>query len=238
MVSAANSRISAGVSWRSLLLMLALFALVSATAGAGAAYWILMRYTLHLPMETQRLNVLLPEHLPVDVEILQQDAAVVTDAATLREFPVHIDDTFKTVVRVDTRVPVRMTVPFQGVVPVNMTLPLNTKIKTRVLGVNMELPIEGEIPLRFSLPVDLSVQIDQTLPMKFDLPVNTRINQRVNVKVQTQQAARIRLRDPRLPVTLQEGEIAVPLSWLSLTALPDNDEATRLGPLARPPGGK
>jgi hypothetical protein len=238
MVSAANSRILAGVSWRSLLLMLALFALVSATAGAGAAYWILMRYTLHLPMETQRLNVLLPEHLPVDVEILPQDAAAVTDAATLREFPVHIDDTFKTVVRVDTRVPVRMTVPFQGVVPVNMTLPLNTKVKTRVLGVNMELPIEGEIPLRFSLPVDLSVQIDQTLPMKFDLPVNTRINQRVNVKVQTQQAARIRLRDPRLPVTLQEGEIAVPLSWLSLTALPDNDEATRLGPLARPPGGK
>ncbi|MGH8458413.1 MAG: hypothetical protein ACRESV_03600, partial [Nevskiales bacterium] len=155
----------------------------------------------------------------------------------LREFPVRVNDSFRTVVRVDTRVPIRMNVPFRGQVPVDLTLPLKTRVRTRVLGVNMELPIEGEIPLRFSLPVDLSIPIDQTVPMKFDLPVNTHIDQMVNVKVQTQQAARIRLRESTLPVALQAGEIAVPLSWLSLTAPADNGEATRLGPLARP-GGK
>lgn len=231
-----NSRIHAGMGWRSLLLALALFAVISAATGAGVAYWILMRYTLHLPLQTQRLNVILPEQLPVEVEILSQDEVTATgDDIALREFPVQINDYFKTVVRVDTQLPIRMTVPFHGEVPVNLTLPLDTKVKTRVLGINMELPIKGEIPLRFNLPVDLLIPIDQTLPMKFDLPVNTHINQMVNVKVRTQQAARIRLRDPNLAVTVQEGEISVPLSWLSLVAPASNGEAQQLGPLARPP---
>jgi len=98
----------------------------------------------------------------------------------------------------------------------------------------MELPVEGEIPLRFSLPVDLLIPIDQTVPMKFDLPVNTHINQLVKVQVQTQQAARISLRDPTMPVTLQAGEIAVPLSWLSLVGPENNGPPSRLGPLQPP----
>ncbi len=235
MTSIANARISAGVSWRGLLLMLVLFAVVSAAAGAGAAYWILLRYTLHLPLMGQPLKVLLPEHLPVEVEILPQEVASKPDESVMRTFPVRINDTFKTVVRVDTQIPIRMNVPYRGEVPVDLTLPVNTKVRTRVLGVNLELPVEGEIPLRFKLPVDLMIPIDQVLPMKFDLPVNTRIDQMVNVKVQTQQAARIRLYDPALAVTLQAGEIAVPLSWLSLVGPADNGEPSRLGPLAQPP---
>jgi hypothetical protein len=235
MSTALHSQTRAAVGWRGLLAMFALFAVVSAATGAGAAYWILKRYTLHLPLDTQHLNVRLPEHLPVEVEILPQDTTAATE---LRDFPVRVNDNFKTVVRVDTRVPVRINVPFRGEVPVDLVLPLKTRVKTRVLGVNMELPIEGEIPLRFKLPVNLMIPIDQTLPMKFDLPVNTRIDQIVNIQVQTLQAARIRLRDPGLRVTLQDGEFVVPLSWLSLTAPTDNGEASQLGPLARPPSGK
>lgn len=235
MASIVNSQTRAVPGWRSLLLMFVLFAVVSAATGAGVAYWILVRYTLHLPLETQRLNVLLPELMPVEVEILPQDTTAATE---LRDFPVHINDNFKTVVRVDTRIPVRMNVPFRGEVPVDLVLPVKTRVKTRVLGVNMELPIEGNIPLRFKLPVDLMIPINQTLPMKFDLPVNTHIEQAVNIKVQTQQAAQIRLREPSLAVTLQRSEFAIPLSWLSLTAPADNGKATQLGPLASPPGGK
>lgn len=224
------------MGWRGLLLTFALFAVISAAAGAGAAYWVMLRYTLHLPLDTQRLQVRLPEQLPVEVEILPQETpGADTESLPLREFPVRISDNFKTVVRVDTRVPVRMKVPFHGEVPVNITVPVNTRVRTRVLGISMELPIEGQIPLQFRLPVDLVIPIDQILPMKFDLPVSTRIDQTVNVRVQARQAARIRMHDPSLSVTLQGGEFAVPLSWLSLTAPADNGDPSRLGPLAQPP---
>ncbi len=221
-----------GVSWPALCLVLALVAVLAGTAGAGAAYWLLSRYTLHLPVQAQRLQVNLPGELPVEVEIQPQAA---TDGDTLQEIPVQIDEQFRTQVRVDTQIPVRMTVPFRGEVPVNITLPLDTRVRTRVLGMNLELPIQGQIPLRFSLPVDLSIPINQTLPMRFDLPVTTRIRQTVGVKVPTQQTARIRLRDPRLEVMVSDSEIAVPLAWLWLAGSgQDAGDLPQLGPLRAP----
>jgi hypothetical protein len=221
-----------GVGWPALLLVLAVAGVLAGTAGAGTAYWLLSRYTLHLPVQAQRLQVQLPADLPVEVEILPQAAA----DAPLQAIPVRIDERFRTLVRVDTQVPVRMTVPFRGEVPVDITLPLKTRVKTRVLGIEMELPVEGRIPLQFNLPVDLSIPIDQTLPMRFDLPVTTRINQTVNVQVPTQQAARIRLREARLDVTVNDSEIAVPLAWLWLVGPGrDGEPAPQLGPLRTPP---
>jgi hypothetical protein len=224
---------SAKVSWHGLLLTLLLLVLLSAAAGAAAAYWVILRYTLHLPLQAQQVKVVLPDQLPVAVEVMPPEAVAEAGAST-QEFPVRVDDTFRTVVRVDTRFPVRMSVPFRGEVPVDLTLPVNTKVRTRVLGVPLQVPVEGEIPLHFKLPVDLMIPIDQVLPLKFDLPVSTRIDQTVRVRVQTRQLARIRLHDPNLPVTLQSGEIAVPLAWLSLVG-PGNGEPERLGPLAQPP---
>ncbi len=225
------------VSWRGLLLALLLFALVSAAAGGITAYWILSRYSLQMPLRAQALQVRLPEQLPVEVEIFPPalDDPALRQAANLQVLPIHIDERFKTVVRVDTRLPIRMNVPYKGDIPVDITLPLKTKVRTRVLGINMELPVEGEIPLRFRLPVDLLIPIEQTLPMKLDLPVETRINQIVHVKIPTRQAARITLQEPSLDVILEKGEIAVPLSWLSLVRDGGMGEETRLGPLAYPP---
>jgi hypothetical protein len=223
----------AKVSWRGLLLALLLLVLLSAAAGAIGASWVLRYFTLHMPLQAQQVQVLLPDELPVAVEVVPQEAVAEAGTPT-QEFPVQVNDTFRTVVRVDTRLPVRMDVPFRGEIPVNLDLPVNTKVRTRVLGIPLELPVEGEIPLRFKLPVDLVIPIDQVLPMKFDLPVSTRINQTVNVRVRTQQLARIRLDDPRLSVILQSGEIAVPLSWLSLVG-PGNGAPAQLGPLAQPP---
>lgn len=221
------------VSWRGLLLTLALLVVVSAAAGAGAAYWVMQRYALHMPLRTQTLSVRLPAELPVEVEILPQAPEATADDPG-QTFPVRVNDTFSTTVRVNTRFPLKMNVPFRGEIPVDLDLPVSTTIRTRVLGVPLELPVEGEIPLHFRLPVDLVIPIDQTLPMKFDLPVSTRIDQTVNVEVRAQQHARIRLRDAPLPVTVLSGEVAVPLSWLSLVG-PDEDAVFgRLGPLRHP----
>jgi hypothetical protein len=224
---------TAAVSWRGLLLVLLFLVVLSAAAGAGAAWWVMLRFTLHLPLQPQQVEVRLPEDLPVQVEVAPQDPDSAADVP-MQSFPVRVNDTFRTVVRVDTRVPVRMRVPFRGEVPVNLDLPINTRVKTRVLGLPLEVPVEGVIPLRFSLPVDMVIPIDQVIPMKFDLPVRTHIDQTVRVQVQTRQTARIHLHDPTLAVTLQAGEIAVPLSWLSLVG-PGNGEPTRLGPLVQPP---
>lgn len=225
------------VHWRGLLFALLLFALLSAAAGAGMAYWVVTRYTLHLPLQTQALKVRLPTQLPVQVELLppNSDDEAVPAVAEMREFPIYIDDNFRTVVRVDTRVPIRMDVPFKTEVPVAITLPLNTRVRTRVLGISMELPIEGEVPLQFSLPVDLLIPINQSVRMKFDLPVNTRINQQVNVKIPVQQAARIRMHDPSLNISLESSQITVPLSWLSLVENSNREEGLQLGPLVMPP---
>lgn len=214
-----------------LALCLALL-LAAGLAGAGAAWWVLSRYTLSLPLRSQPLQVRLPDTLPVEVEILPQP---VDGNAPTQTLPVRIDDTFRTTVRVDTRVPIRMQVPFRAEVPVDITLPVKTRVRTRLLGVAMELPIEAEIPLRFSLPVSLDIPIDQSVPMKLDLPVSTRINQIVNVQVQTQQTARILLRQPVLEVVLDDGEISVPLSWLSLLGPQKNGAPSRLGPISLPP---
>lgn len=237
MKSASTEKGLGVVHWRGLLFALSLFALLSAAAGAGMAYWVVARYTLHMPLQTQALKVRLPTQLPVQVELLPPggDGAAAPAATELREFPIYIDENFRTVVRVDTRVPIRMDVPFKGEVPVNITLPLNTRIRTRVLGINMELPIEGEVPLRFNLPVDLMIPINQNVRMKFDLPVNTRINQSVNVKMPTQQAARISLHDPSLNISMERSEITVPLSWLSLVENSGREEVLQLGPLVMPP---
>ncbi len=226
-----NLRRMAGVSWPMLLLVIALVIVACAATAAGTAYWVIKRYTLHMPLDNQRLNVQLPEQLPVEVEILQQDNAVMTDASEMRAFPVLIDENFRSRVRVDTRVPIRMNVPFKGEVPVDITVPVDTTVKTRVLGINMELPITASIPLRFNLPVDLVIPIEQTVPMHLDLPVNTHIKQQVTVRVQTRQAARIRLQEPVLEVDLQGSEIAVPLSWVSLTAPANNGNPVTLGPM-------
>jgi hypothetical protein len=221
-------------SWKGIISLLLLTAVIAAAVGALIATLVVSGFTAHVPLLDQRLNIVMPPDLPVQVEVLQAGApGAPPDAST--GVPVRLNETLKLNVDFDTMVPLRMNVRYRGSIPVKTDIPINTQVRTRVLGVTMTLPIEGSIPLNLSLPVDLNIPIDQLVRLKFSAPLSGRINQIVHIPLRASLEARIRFADPLIPITVRQTELALPLRdlWLS-GPTPLGGTPWKLGPMADP----
>ncbi len=203
--------------WRRVVALLVLLTVLAAAAGAIAATFVVSRFTAYVPLDDQQLKIVMPDQLPVQVELLADS----TDAQP--GVPVRLNERLKLEVAFDTMVPLKLTVNYRGAIPVRADIPINTTVRTRVLGVEMELPIEGSIPLDLSLPVDLAIPIDQSVRLKFTAPVTAQIDQLVHIPLRATLDAKVRFDDPRIPVTVEDTQLALPLRDLRLggPGLPD-----------------
>lgn len=205
-------------SWRRLLAPALLVIFFAAAAGAAGAYWMLARYTAHVPLRDQSLEAILPPDLPVRVEVLSaQGAAGAEGSDDAQGVPVRLHETLHLNADFDAEVPLRMTVHYRGEIPVKAQVPVNTQIQTRVLGIAMTLPIQGAIPLDLKLPVDLVIPVNQAVRLKFSAPVTARVDQVVHIPLRAELDTRIRFTDATIPIRVRRAELELPLKRLSLS---------------------
>lgn len=229
--SAGTYRTSVSSLARQLGLILLVLA-VCLAAGAGGAYWVLARYSVHVPLHEQALQVSMPDDLPVSVEVVGAGdiGAAVADE---RGVPVRLDEYLDVNVMVDTEVPVNTEVHYRGSLPVKARIPVDTQMKTQLMGMDVMVPVQGTIPVDLALPVDLRIPINQAVKFKFTAPVRARVNQTVYIPVRAKLAARIRFDDPSLQIMVRQAQLALPLDQIWLTGPSPFGRGERaLGPLS------
>lgn len=210
----------AAVSWPGLLLYTTLWLLLGAGSGAFGAYWLLTRYHLKVPVNSQALTIDLPEELFVDVELQQMDADAIPNlsADELVLLPVRLKDDINVMISLDSELPLKLTVPYKGKLPFNTTLPVDTVVKTKILGIPMNLPISANIPVQSDIDVDLSIPINQTIPVAFTAPVRVKLDHLVQIPIPAKQEARISMEKAQMPITVHDSEFVMPLANMKLTA--------------------
>lgn len=204
---------AAPARWRRIIAFLFLMTLFSALAGAAAAIYLIRHLTAHVPLHDQPLKIVMPDSLRVQVRLAAGDSP----EGVAPGVSVRLNEELKLEVAFDTLVPLKLNVRYRGEIPVRANIPIKTNVTTRVLGVEMTLPIEGSIPLDLSLPVDLNIPIDQQVRLKFTAPVTARIDQDLHIPLGASLDARVQFEDPRIPVMVEDSELALPLRDLRLS---------------------
>lgn len=143
----------------------------------------------------------LPDRLPFRVTMPDGMTASVTNAVKI-EVPldervsVPIRDTFSANARVDTDVPIRMTVRLDQTFPVKTTLDLDTRVQASIFGAWMTIPIRGKVPIDVDVPVKADIPIDQRIPLKLETPVSVDLDETLAVPMQTTFTSQARLLSP------------------------------------------
>lgn len=180
-----------------------------------ASAWMLGRASVRVPLDGQRLQVRLPDTLPVQVDVIDARALSAGDAKN-RGVPVHLDETLRLDIAVDPEVPLALTVRYQGQIPVRTQVAVDTTMETRVLGLPMQLPVKGTIPLELDLPVDLTIPIRQPVRLQFEAPVTARLDQTVHIPFKAGLDAHIRFGDAPIALTIADGEFHLPVKAIGL----------------------
>ena len=166
-------------------------------------------------------TVQLPDRLPFRVTVPEGMTAQVTNAVKIevpldKQVSVPIRDTFEANARVDTDVPIQMTVSVDQTIPVETTLNLDTEVEASVLGAWMTIPIRGEVPIDVDVPVKADIPVDQRIPLKLETPVSVDLDETLDVPMETTFTSQARLLSPLAiqpePLTLgiEDRRLAVP----------------------------
>lgn len=179
-----------------------LFTLSSATGMAGGLIGglaILKPDRVQLPVRNQDMNIVIKDPLGMHVEVLKPVEVDIADTVRAR-VPVNqtlqlpVTETLNVVTSFDSPVRIRMDVPVRHQLRLDQKIPVNTVVETEFLGVRQRLPIRGVIPVKANVPIDMIIPIDQDVPLKFDAPMAIRIDQTLNVPLQTEFEADIPIR--------------------------------------------
>lgn len=208
----------ATVSWRAFLLYQFIWLALAAGAGAGGAYWLITRYNLAVPVMDQNLRIKLPDQLQVGIELVQMqpEAQVAGEDVEMVFLPLHLKDSLEVMTEVDAMVPLKLNVPYEGEVQVRATLPIDMTVETRFLGIPMNMPVKADVPIDALIPVKMSVPIDQKIRIKMKMPVKATLDHKVNIPIPAKQTAKIAMESDAMDITVQDSEIMMPLSGVTL----------------------
>jgi len=99
--------------------------------------------------------------------------------------PLH--GTYPADVALDTMVPVKFVIHYQGEVPVESSVALNgtTELVTQKHWYLPSFPLKADIPIRFNVPVSLAVPVDTQIRFVYQGPMQVTFNQTVTAPINT-----------------------------------------------------
>lgn len=223
------------------LLWLLLGFVLAAGFGALAAWWILTRVDLSLPLENQPLQVIIPQDLTGKATVqgrldLRLAETIRTRVPVNQRVQIPLKDRLDIVAIFDGEIPLRMNVRLKDEIPLSQVIDLDTTIEAFLpeLGATLKIPLRGKAPIQTVVPVDLVIPVDQRVRLTFTSPVTAFIDQRLDVPLVTVIDADVPIDTDlavpvlndlearvRLPVTpsravITEGELTLPLRTLRL----------------------
>lgn len=220
--------------------------LVMATCLLGGVLGVLLylRLVVDLDVSRQRLWLALPDgfraqaaiHDPVPIRI---DGQVSATVPINQAFALPLRGTHVAQVAFKTDIPLKTRVVYQGSIPIRAVADLRGS--TALVVDSPWLPtfdVMARVPLDFDLPVTLTVPIDTRIALAYRGPLSFTLNQVLTVPIHTVVKTRFPLHreaqapvlasvglqvqapSTAVPVVIEQGRLALPLSRLSLQRSP------------------
>jgi hypothetical protein len=209
--------------------------------GAAAAWWILSRVDLSLPLKDQPLKVIIPQALTGKATVqgrldLRLAETIRTRVPVNQRVQIPLKDRLDIVAIFDGEIPLRMNVRLKDEIPLSQVIDLDTTIEAFLpeLGTTLRIPLRGKAPIQTVVPVDLVIPVDQRVRLTFTSPVTAFIDQRLDVPLVTvieadvpidtdlavpvlnDLEARVRLPTTPSRAVITEGTLTLPLRTLRL----------------------
>lgn len=195
------------VTWRTLILTVALLLLLMTALAAGAGWWAWNHLVAQVALKEQKALIKLPEQLAVRAAISNRVQVRIDERLPVRvpisqALSIPITEPIPIKVAVETTVPIDLEVPVKHVLKVDQSIDLDARVQTRLLGFNVTLPIKGRVPLRADVPVDLVIPVHKQIPVSLNMPAVVRLPEPLRAQVDTVFETTIPIRQSMsLPVT-------------------------------------
>lgn len=178
------------VTWRHLILSALLLLLCMGSLSAAAAWWAWHNLAARVVLKEQMADVVLPRELAVRARVEQKVQVKVDENVSVRvpiqqDLTIPLDGDIPIQVSIDTAVPIAIDVPIKHVLKVDQTIDLDTKVRTRVLGFEMNLPVQARIPVKTDVPIDLTIPVRKTLPVALVTQAKVRLHEPLRTHVDT-----------------------------------------------------
>lgn len=160
--------------------------------GAFIGYWIFLNLTFSLKMQQQPMAITLPPQFEVSARI-QDELDIIMDGVITAQVPFQQELTlplrgrYASHVELDTMVPVRFDVHYDGVIPVDTVAEVEILTNFNYFGAKTlrNLPIRAKLPMQFSMPVQLTAPVDQEIRFRYEGPLVMNLDQNITTEVDT-----------------------------------------------------
>ena len=159
-------------------------ALIVIVVGLVLGFVLYTRIIIGIGLKEQAAILQLPEELVVQTRTT--DLAAITlqgqvDVAVPFKdegLALPLKGSYRTLMSLDTEVPLRMVIEYNDVIPVETSVSLDTDASL-VSPLLPRLPIRGDIPLTIDVPVSLTIPVDTVIRFVYDGPVLVGMDQTI-----------------------------------------------------------
>ena len=201
---------------------------------AGGVMWFYARFESHIMVREQAVRVRLPSGLPALAEMssplrLQFPQAFKVNVPVSQAVPVQLRDSVQARVRLKTVLPVSTEVRVDHEVLISTVARLHAPVHRWLppldvtVPVQLRLPVHLVVPVRAEVPLDLDVAVSGELRESVNVPVDTVLALRPQVKgdivaqMRTQTAFRLFGPQAPVPMTIADARLRVPFDLTRVT---------------------
>ncbi|OGB02725.1 MAG: hypothetical protein A3G29_02180 [Burkholderiales bacterium RIFCSPLOWO2_12_FULL_64_99] len=222
---------------RALLVVSVALLLVWLALMAGGVMWFYARFESHITVREQPVRVRLPSGLPALAEMssplrLQLPQALKVNVPVKQSVSLELRDSVQARVQVKTVLPVSTDVPVDHEVLISTVARMHAPVFRWLppldvtVPVQLRLPVHLVVPVRAEVPLDLDVTVSGELRKSVNVPVDTVLALRPQVKgdivarMQAQTAFRLFGPQEPVPMTIADARLRVPfdLTWFTRRA--------------------
>lgn len=167
--------------------------------GGVLGFWLYARLVIGLTLSEQAGLATLPPVLPVIAEAqnditIQLDGYIDATVPFQQVLDLPVVGSYTADVKLDTEVPVRMTIRYQGVVPVDTFADIEGTTDFNYQDVKRfrNVKFKAKVPLKFLQPVTFVVPVDTTLRLQYEGPLQLALDQTLRAPVDTVLQTRLR----------------------------------------------
>ncbi|MBP7502846.1 hypothetical protein [Aquabacterium sp.] len=200
----------------------------------GGVMWFYARFESHITVREQPVRVRLPSGLPALAEMssplrLQLPQALQVNVPVKQMVPMRLHDSVHARVQLKTVLPVSTDVRVDHEVLISTVARLHAPVYRWLppldvtVPVQLRLPVHLVVPVRADVPLDLDMAISGELRESVNVPVDTVLTLRPEVKgdivaqMRTQTAFRLFGPQEPVPMTIVDARLRVPfdLAWVT-----------------------
>ncbi len=223
------------VGLRALLWVVGVLTLVWTSLMAAGVWIFYEHWQVQVALRDQPLALRLPAGLKAQATV---DEAVSVPLKVRPEVRLHLDQTMSAQVDQDilARVGLRSVLPIDTVVPVKMSVPIQTVLHMRVtvreglppvdveLPVSLTVPVDWQVPVKARVPLDMTVLVSGHLRHGFQVPVEgdwllrPRIDTTLHTQLQGQTTFILQSEVKGMPVRIERADLKLPFDLRILPA--------------------